>query len=123
MSDVVELSIGGQPVVLRVKEYGGQRVLITRDIEKTNRQYWGAASKTLQADRERFVEGKHYFFLTGVRAYKYAVAHSIGTNPSRVRQLFLITEAGYLLLAESFTGDLAQEAKRQVVERYFRGTT
>ena len=85
---------------LPIKEYNGQRVVTFKDIDVAHSRPKGAARKSFNYNRKHFIEGKDYFVRNSDEARKeLSIAAPNG--------LTLITESGYLMLAKSFTDDLA----------------
>ncbi|MCM1226149.1 MAG: phage antirepressor KilAC domain-containing protein [Clostridium sp.] len=103
-------------------ERNGQRVLTTAQLaeayETTNRRI----SENFNANKERYIEGKHYYCLTGddlKEFLQYGI--SVSQNPSKIRILYLWTEKGALLHAKSLNTDKAWEVYDFLVENYFNG--
>ena len=100
-------------VEISVKEYRGQRVVTFRDIDAVHKRPDGTAKRNFYAHKERFIEGEDYFVRNSYEAsHEYGVVAPNG--------LTLLTESGYLMLAKSFTDDLAWKVQRQLVNWYFR---
>lgn len=96
-----------------VKEFRGQRVLTFGDIDKAHGRTDGTAHRNFKANRNRFIDGADYF-----RRNSSEAKSEFGiTAPNG---LILITESGYLMLAKSFTDDLAWTVQRELVNSYFR---
>lgn len=101
---------------LTVKEYKGQRVVTFKDIDTVHGRANGTARKRFNGNRQRFVEGVDFFVRkTDEAAREYGIVAPNG--------LVLITESGYLMLAKSFTDDLAWTVQRELVNNYFRART
>lgn len=101
---------------LTVKEYKGQRVVTFKDIDTVHGRSNGTAHRNFKANRNRFIEGVDYFGRNSSEAQKeYGIVAPNG--------LILITESGYLMLAKSFTDDLAWTVQRELVNNYFRART
>lgn len=96
-----------------IKEYNGQRVLTFKDIDKAHDRPDGTARKRFNENRNRFIEGVDYFNVQ--KSEKRTLEFNIPN-----RGFILITESGYLMLAKSFTDDLAWTVQRQLVNCYFR---
>lgn len=105
---------------IQVKEYQGQRVITFKDIDNVHERAEGTANRNFRQNRNKFIPGIDYFELNGGEAVNFATTNFVGTNPSKVRSLMLITESGYLMIAKSLTDDLAWEVQRQLVDSYFR---
>lgn len=98
---------------LPIKEYDGQRVVTFKDIDAAHGRKNGTAGRNFRDNRNRFVDGVDYFRRISSEAKKeFGVTAPNG--------LTLITESGYLMLAKSFTDDLAWKVQRELVNNYFR---
>lgn len=109
MSELIKINNQQLPV----KEYNGQRVVTFKDIDVVHGRTSGTAHRNFKANRNRFIEGVDYFRRNSSEARnEYGIAAPNG--------LVLITESGYLMLAKSFTDDLAWQVQRELVNSYFR---
>lgn len=107
-----EIIINDKP--LPVKEYKGNRVVTFKEIDAVHGRKDGTARKRFNDNKKRFIEGVDYFVRkTDEAAKEYGITAPNG--------LILITESGYLMLAKSFTDDLAWTVQRELVNFYFRG--
>lgn len=98
---------------LPVKEYNGQRVVTFKEIDTVHCRPSGSAHRNFKANRKRFIEGVDYFRRNSSEAKsEYGITAPNG--------LVLLTESGYLMLAKSFTDDLAWTVQRELVNCYFR---
>lgn len=110
------LEISG--VTLNIKEYKGQRVVTFFDIDEVHGRPGGTASRNFRSNRERFVENKDFYCVTGKELNELKqTTNFVGSN---AKEMILLNESGYLLLVKSFTDDLAWEVQRQLVNGYFR---
>jgi len=101
---------------LPIREYNGQRVVTFKDIDAVHGRPEGTARKRFNDNKKRFTKGFDYFVRKTDEARKeYGVVAPNG--------LILITESGYLMLAKSFTDDLAWKVQRELVNNYFRVKT
>lgn len=99
--------------MLPIKEYKGQRVVTFKEIDTVHGRPEGTARKRFNDNKERFIEGVDYFVRkTDEARREYGITAPNG--------LILITESGYLMLAKSFTDDLAWQVQRELVNFYFR---
>lgn len=114
-----EIIINDMPV--QVKEYGGQRVVTLKDIDKVHGRPDGTARKRFNENKKRFIEGEDYFTLNQPSEIRtLGITRPQGGVPKNVT---LITESGYLMLVKSFHDDLAWNVQRQLVNSYFRCKT
>lgn len=106
----MEIQINNQP--LSVKTYKGQRVVTFKDVDTAHGRPDGTSRKRFNDNRKHFIEGTDFFRV----------------QPSEIRTVgitspnggIVVTESGYLMLAKSFTDDLAWTVQRQLVNCYFR---
>ena len=112
MSELIKINNQQFPI----KEYNGQRVVTLKEIDTVHGRTSGTARKRFNDNRKRFIKGVDYFVRNSDEARnEYGIAAPNG--------LVLITESGYLMLAKSFTDDLAWQVQRELVNSYFRSKT
>lgn len=107
---------------LPIREYNGQRVVTFKDIDAVHGRPEGTARKRFNDNKKHFTKGFDYFKVkcSEVRPF-FGQTPLNGFNPNA--DLILLTESGYLMLAKSFTDDLAWKVQRELVNNYFRGKT
>ena len=102
-------------------EVSGIRVLTSKQIAEAYQTTTDSIKTNFNANKSRFVIGKHYIVLTGdsLKSFKKQVR-----NPylvaNRTSHLYLWTEKGALLLAKSLNTDKAWEVYDYLVDHYFR---
>lgn len=103
-------------------EQNNQRVLLTSQIA----QQYGTTSKRISENfnrnSERFIEGKHYYCLTGNEKREFC-NHTQIADGSKAKALYLWTEKGALLHAKSLNTDKAWQAYEFLVDSYFEKQT
>ena len=92
-------------------ETSGQRVVTLAMIDKVHGRLAGTARKRLNDNRERFLEGKHYFVRNSDEARAIGITAPNG--------LTVLTERGYLMLVKSMNDDVAWKVQDALVESYF----
>lgn len=102
---------------MTIREYNGQRVVTFKDIDTVHGRTNGTAGRNFRDNKKRFIEGVDYF---KVCADEIRRDNIMDISPKAHAQVVLITESGYLMLAKSFTDDLAWEVQRELVNNYFR---
>ena len=104
---------------ITIKEYMGQRVVTFKEIDTVHGRASGTARKRFSDNRERFIAGVDYYKICSseIRTNKIP-----GIPPATHRDIYLITETGYLMLVKSFTDDLAWKVQRELVNHYFSGS-
>lgn len=101
---------------LSLRSYNGQNVVTLKDIDLVHGRSEGTAHRNFKTNKRRFVEGIDFFRRNSSEAKKeFGISAPNG--------LILITESGYLMLAKSFTDDLAWKVQRELVNVYFRSNT
>lgn len=100
---------------ISVKEYRGKRVVTLKEIDQCHGRPDGTASRNFRNNRQHFVEGEDYFIVKPSDIQNDEIRRTEINNRGTV----LITESGYLMLAKSFTDDLAWDVQRQLVNSYF----
>ena len=97
---------------LSVRTYKGKNVVTFKDIDAVHGRTEGTARKRFNDNRKHFIEGVDYFKLQPSENRTVGI-----TSPNGG---IVITESGYLMLAKSFTDDLAWDVQRALVNFYFR---
>lgn len=96
-------------------EHRGQRVITLSMMDEAHGRKSGTAGRNFRQHRARLVEGIHYFQIQGDEIRRFGERPQGGTAKS----LVLLAERGYLMLAKSFTDELAWHVQDQLVESYF----
>lgn len=107
------ISINEQTV--SVKEYNGNKVVTFKDIDIVHGRADGTARKRFYDNSQHFIEGEDYYNLQ--KSEKRTLGFQVPN-----RGMIVLTESGYLMLAKSFTDDLAWKVQRELVNRYFKAT-
>ena len=104
------LAINGQDIA--IKEYQGQRVVTFKEIDSAHGRASGTARKRFNDNRERFIEGVDYYKICSseIRTNKIP-----GIPPATHRDIYLVTETGYLMLVKSFTNKLIGALKQKIL--------
>lgn len=101
-------------------EHSNQRILTTQQIavfyETTERRI----SENFNANKARYVEGKHYFCLEGEQLKAFKTTTEFPYSLKGVNKLYLWTEKGALMHAKSLNTDKAWEVYDELVETYYR---
>lgn len=106
---------------LTVIERENQRVMTTAVLAEEYGTTERRISENFNANKERYVEGKHYYCLEGEELKEFLQsANSVVQNPSKVRTLYLWTEKGAFLHAKSLGTDRAWEVYDYLVDSYFK---
>jgi len=95
------------------------RVLTSNQLAES----YGVDSKQLSYNfnhnKDRYLEGKHYYYLQGEDLKKFRESVGSGFIPETVNKLYLWTEAGAMLHAKSINNDTAWNVYNQLVDNYF----
>lgn len=102
-------------LVLSPKEFNGKRVVTFKDIDLIHERIEGTARKRFADNKERFIEGVDYYFVTP-KKIDMSEKRTFEIPPRGITRL---TETGYLMLVKSFTDDLAWTVQRELVNHYF----
>jgi len=113
MSNIVKIN----DTSVQVVEHQGQRVVTLAMMDQVHGRPEGTARRTFNANKERLVEGRHYFKVCAdeIRTHKI-----VDISSKAHEDVTLLTERGYLVLVKSFTDDLAWQVQEQLVDGYFR---
>lgn len=104
---------------LQVVETNHQRVLTTAQIAEQYGTDAKAISKNFTRNESRYVEGKHYYCLTGDTLREFKANHQIDDLRPNTNKYYLWTEKGALLHAKSLNTDQAWQAYEVLVDTYF----
>lgn len=105
---------------LQVIEKNGERVLLTSQLALSYGTTAKVISNNFNNNKERYVEGKHYYCLAGNDLKEFMQSSNLGLqNSEKIRVLYLWTEKGALLHAKSLGTDKAWEVYDYLVESYF----
>lgn len=104
---------------LKVLEYRDIRVLTTKQLAEAYGTSSKQISQAFNKNKDRYMEGKHYFGLIGDDKRDFLNRLQIADTSSRARIFYLWTERGTLLLAKSINTDIAWEAYERLVDFYF----
>ena len=106
----------------RLIERAGERVLTTAQIAEAYGTDTATVKENFHRNKERYVEGKHFYLLTGepLRKFKREVTNCNLAIPKNVNRYYLWTERGALLHAKSLNTDTAWAVYDFLVENYFR---
>lgn len=113
MSNVIKIN----DISVQVVEHQCQRVVTLAMMDQVHGRPEGTARKRFSDNKERLVEGRHYF--------KQSASEIRTRFPGLIAEratedVTLLTERGYLVLVKSFTDDLAWQVQEQLVDGYFR---
>ncbi|WP_342515573.1 ORF6N domain-containing protein [Sutcliffiella sp. FSL R7-0096] len=104
---------------LSVCEKDGQRVLNTSQLAESFGTETKIINRNFQRNSERYVQGKHYFALTGEELKAYKGSRQIDDSLKFTSVLYLWTEKGAWLHAKSLNTDLAWDAYEKLVDEYY----
>lgn len=101
-------------------ENNGKRVLTTAQLAEAYGTTVDTINRNFNRNKDRFIEGKHFYRLIGEDLKNFASDNLSGANSNKIRELYLWTEMGSLLHAKSLNTDKAWEAYDYLLEHYFR---
>lgn len=102
------------------KVYNGQRVVTLDDMDVVHKRVSGTAKKNFQNNKKYFIENEDYFELTRRELWEKFSPKSEPLKGNPKIKTYLFAESGYLMVAKSFTDELAWEVQRQLVNSYFK---
>jgi hypothetical protein len=106
---------------LKIKEFGGYRVVTFNDIDQVHKRPIGTASRNFKTNRKHFIENEDYFTVKPKDIQKDDFRLSgITREDINNRGTTLLTESGYLMIVKSFTDDLAWDIQRKLIKSYFK---
>ena len=104
---------------LPVIEQNGQRVLTTQQLAEAYGTDTERIRVNFNRNKDRFVEGKHYFALTGQEKHDFINSYQIDTTWLKAPVFYIWTEKGAWLHAKSLNTDEAWEAYERLVDEYY----
>jgi len=104
---------------LTVIEQNGQRVLTTQQLAEAYGTDTERIRVNFNRNKDRFVEGKHYFALTGQEKHDFINSYQIDTTWLKAPVFYIWTEKGAWLHAKSLNTDEAWEAYERLVDEYY----
>ena len=104
---------------LQVVETNNQRVLTTAQIAEQYETDTRIISNNFNRNEKRYVEGKHYYCLTGDVLREFKANHQFDDLRPNTNKFYLWTEKGALMLAKSLNTDKAWQAYECLVDTYF----
>lgn len=104
---------------LKVIEQNGQRVLTTQQLAEAYGTDTERIRVNFNRNKDRFVEGKHYFALTGQEKHDFINSYQIDTTWLKAPVFYIWTEKGAWLHAKSLNTDEAWEAYERLVDEYY----
>ena len=104
---------------LQVIENQNQRVLLTSQLAEVYETTDKRISENFNANKDRYIEGKHYFTLEGEEKTDFLNHTEITDGSKKAKILYLWTEKGAMLHAKSLNTDKAWEMYETLVDTYF----
>lgn len=101
-------------------EYQNQRILTTAQLAEQYGTDERRISENFNRNRDRYMEGKHFFALQGEEKRAFLNHTQIGDGSKHASVLYLWTEKGAWLHAKSLNTDRAWEAYEMLVDEYYR---
>ncbi len=101
-------------------EQEGQRVLTTAQLAEYYETDTKVILKNFNRNRDRFIEGKHFYCLTGDELKEFKATRQNDDQLKFAPSIYLWTEKGALLHAKSLNTDKAWEVHDFLTDTYFR---
>jgi len=105
---------------LKVIQKNNQRVLTTAQLAEVYGTETKIVNRNFQRNADRYVQGKHYFALSGEELRDFKGSRQIDDNLKFASILYLWTEKGAWLHAKSLNTDEAWDAYEKLVDDYYR---
>ena len=116
VSDDSFLEING--IKIERKEYKGVPVLTVWDISEVHNREAKTIGQTFSRNRKNLIENEDYFVM---KQEEFSGSHFLTQKniPNNVKEIFLFTQTGYLMLVKSFKDDFSWKIQRSLVQSYF----
>ena len=106
-------------------DFNNQRVLTTKQLSEVYETEENNIKKNLSVNKERFIEGKHYYLLKGEELKEFKRVVTDGNQPldnelKFVSQLMLWTEKGASRMCKILDTDMAWTRFDELEETYFK---
>lgn len=100
------------------KEYNGVPVLTMWDISEVHKREVKAIGQSFSRNRKKLIENEDYFVM---KQEEFSGSHFVTQKniPNNVKEIFLFTQTGYLMLVKSFKDDFSWKIQRSLVQNYF----
>lgn len=105
---------------LTVIERENQRVMTTAVLAEEYGTTREIISNNFNRNKERYIEGKHYYCLEGEERKEFLNHHQIDDGLKNAAKIYLWTEKGAFLHAKSLGTDRAWEVYDYLVDSYFK---
>lgn len=105
--------------ILEPIEHKDLRVLTTAQLAEAYGADPKIITKNFNRNKDRYAEGKHYFYLAGKELSEYFCERQFDVH-KMTRELHLWTERGAFLHAKSLNTDQAWEVYESLIDSYFR---
>ncbi|MHB8354984.1 MAG: ORF6N domain-containing protein [Burkholderiales bacterium] len=114
MPKITQIQIANSTI--SVVEYRGKRVVTFAMIDQVHGRPNGTAGRNFRENRNRFISEADFYDIDSNSLDEFRRDGIFGESAHRGT---LITQAGYLMLAKSFTDDFAWQVQRELVNTYF----
>ncbi|AMW99334.1 ORF6N domain-containing protein [Rummeliibacillus stabekisii] len=104
---------------LEVMEFKNLRVLTTHQLAESFATSDKTINRNFQRNQEHYIEGLHYFALTGEVLKQFKASRQNDVSLKFVSTLYLWTEKGAWLHAKSLNNDKAWQAYNMLVDSYY----
>jgi len=106
--------------LLDVIEHREQRVLSTTQLSEAFGTNNKIITRNFQRNKEYYVEGKHFYSLSGDRLKQFKASRQNDASLKYVSVLYLWTEKGAWLHAKSLNTEKAWEAYQSLIDSYYQ---
>lgn len=108
---------------LTIINHNEQRILMTSFLAEVYDTTERRISENFNSNKERYVEGKHFYLLEGNELKEFKGEYGISVVAANVSKLYLWTEKGALLHAKSLGTDKAWGVYEHLVDTYFESAS
>jgi hypothetical protein len=105
---------------LKIKQYKGERVVTIKEVAEVHNKPIKAVNQQLERNKDKLIKDVDYFVISKEESKVTGCDFKNLFTSNRQKEIYLITEMGYLMLVKSFNDDLSWQVQRQLVNSYFK---
>lgn len=107
---------------IMVKEFNDERVVTAWDIANVHCREVKTVNQQFIRNKDKLIENEDYFVIKreDVLRSQIVTLKELWDNSPAMKEMYLFTESGYLMLVKTFNDDISWQIQRQLVKGYFK---